>query len=386
MHTHERFQAEFHPEYSRMSRQDLTKIFSERFPYIPESEIQETQRHQLVALIMEQEDSPDSEQDAEIYSVLMGLAHQRRSRWYYELPKTLASGQSLYYCWEEKDQSLEAASAIAKDELEAQKWNIGEDVSEDDLLLTVLDVTPPLVTALEKISAVAEDQVFVESIAVFSNPISLYDLETMIDSGLPRSSKALSHSTGRKVIKALNKFIKDPIPVFISAGQCSNGSDPHINDAVHVLAILQRDVDDIPLCDGCGKDVDAKTEVHFFRPQGSNLNWEIQDHVDDVGLLCQDCHTVVHGPTKSRLRKSVATAPKCPQCGAGNPREALWGMPMFHDDDNYVIMGCVIPDEPMTEWVCRECDTPYAVVANPETYMPREMIESILQHRLRNDS
>lgn len=371
MNMHEQFQSEFHPEYSRMDRPSLRKIFSEHFPDFPESGIKKMPRHQLIALIAEQENSPESAPYIDQYSMNRELPLRRRSQWNYDLPKTMVPGQSMYYCWEAKEQALEAAVAIAKEEFETLTWNVGEDVTVDDLLLTVLATTPPLVTALETVTAVTDDKVYVEPIAVFSDPISLYDLETMIDSGLPRSSKALNLSTGKKVIKALNKLIKKAIPVVISAGQCSDSSIPHANDAVHVLSILQRDFEDSLLCDGCGRIVDANAEVHFFRPQGPDLNWDIQDHVDDVGLLCRDCHLLVHGPTKSHLRKVFDVAPPCPECRAGNPRKAIWGEPAIFDEDKYITMGCVLPPGPLTEWVCRKCNTPYAVVAHPEMLFPQ---------------
>lgn len=371
MNMHERFQSEFHPEYSRMDRPSLSKIFSEHFPDFPESGINKMPRHQLIALIAELENSPESTPYIDQYSMNRELSLRRQSQWNYELPKTMAPGQSMYYCWESKERAIEAATSIANDELNALEWSVGEALSSGDLLLTVLNTAPPLVTALETITTVTADQVNVERIAVFSDPISLYDLETMIDSGLPRSSKTLSLSTGKKVMRALNKFIKAPIPMVISAGQCSDGSAPRANDTVIVLSILQRDLKDGLQCDGCSRTVDANAEVHFFRPPGPDLNWDIQDHIDDVGLLCRDCHLVVHGPTKSHLRKVFDLAPPCPECRAGNPRKAIWGEPAVFDEDKFVTMGCMLPSGPLTEWVCRECNAPYAVVAHPEMLIPQ---------------
>ncbi|MFJ2619206.1 hypothetical protein [Glutamicibacter sp. NPDC087344] len=361
----ERFQQNFHPEYSRLDHESLLKTLLELDPAYSASSMRERTRPQLISLIQEAERfanlEPSDMPQPDSFVPLPRLAFQN-----YELPKTLEPGQGMYYCWEDKDSVIDAAISLAKGDVSTREWNLGEDVPEGSLLLTVLGTTPPLVTALETVTTVTEEKVYVEQVAVFADPVSLYEIESLIDSGLPRSSKPLSIQIGKRVLKALAKMLKNPTPVVISAGQCQDGADPYDNDAVHVLALLQRDYDDIPLCDGCGRDVDSETAVHFFRPNGENLSWEIQDHVEDAGLLCVDCHTVVHGPTKARLRKLVGAGPSCPECGHGNPREALWGEPSIIPNDKYAVMGCVLPPEPLAEWVCRNCDTPYAVVAHPE--------------------
>lgn len=371
MYMSERHQLTIHPQYSRLDRQSLIKAFGERFPSFTESRIVEMTRQQLIGLILEQdellalgEDGGNLPEPTE--------PSRRNSSNRFDLPKSLEAGQSMYYCWEDKETVVDAAVSLAKGDVSTREWNLGYDVPEGSLLLTVLGTTPPLVTALESVTTVTEEKVYVEQIAVFSNPISLYDLETMIDSGLPRSSKALSLSTSKRVLKSLTKLIKNPQPLVIGAGQCDDDADIHANDAIHVLAMLQREDTDIPLCDGCGRDVDAKTSVHFFRPPGGNLSWDIQDHVDDAGLLCHNCHALMHGPTKARLHQ-IVSAPPCPECGEVNPRKALWGMPPGDPGDDYVVMGCVIPLGPIAEWFCRHCDTPYALVANPE-----EIIETYL--------
>lgn len=365
MHMPERNQLEFHPEYIRLDRPALVAAYKKYFPDSTDSQILEMSRQQLIGLILEQEEfaSADEDQSQLSEAVAPPLRYLHRS---FELPKFLKPGQGMYYCWENKDAVVEAAVSLAKGDISTREWNLGYDVPEGSLLLTVLGTTPPLVAALESVTTVTEEKVYVDQIAVFSDPISLYDLENLIDSGLPRSSKALGISTAKRVLKALSKIIEDPKPLLASAGRCEDGADPHSNDAVHVLAMLQREYDEVPLCDGCGRDVDADTSVHFFRPRGGKRNWNIQDHVDDAGLLCHDCHALVHGPTKRQLRKLASSRPHCPKCGEGNPRKALWGEPAGEPGDDYVVMGCVLPPGPLTEWICRKCKTPYAVVADPE--------------------
>ncbi len=376
MYMPERNRIEFNPEYIRLDRPSLVAVYKEYFPDSTDSQILEMSRQQLIELILEQEEFASADEDhGQLSEALAPPLHSLHRS--FELPKFLKPGQGMYYCWENEDAVVEAAVSLAKGDVSTREWNLGYDVPEGSLLLTVLGTTPPLVAALESVTIVTEEKVYVDQIAVFSDPISLYNLENLIDSGLPRSSKALGISTAKRVLKALSKIIEDPKPLLVSAGRCADGSGPHSNDAVHVLAMLQREYDEVPLCDGCGRDVDADTSVHFFRPRGGKRNWDIQDHVDDAGLLCHDCHALVHGPTKRQLRKLAAAAPRCPECGEGNPRKALWGMPAGPPGDNYAVMGCVLPPGPRAEWVCRKCKTPYVVVANPGHRMFPDLIDPV---------
>lgn len=381
----ERYQLEFHPEYSRLDRESLMVIFTKHFPGFTDSRMRAMSRQQLISLIQEQEGFVVREESNGDLSEMVSPP-VRHSRKQIDLPKSMAPGQGMYYCWEDADAAVEAAISLAKGDVSTREWNLGEDVPEGSLLLTVLGTTPPLIAAMETVTSVTEEKVYVEQLAVFSDPICLYDLESMIDSGLPRSSKALSLSTGKRVLKSLNKFVREPHPLLFSAGLCEDRTDSQSNDAVHVLAMLQRDYDDVPLCDGCGRNVGSETSVHFFHPRDGLRIWDIQDHVDETGLLCQDCHALVHGPTKKRLQKVLSAAPRCPECGEGNPRRALWGDPAIFDDDNFVIMGCVLPIGPGAEWVCRNCETPYAVVAHPETLMPEDWVQSILENKRSRES
>lgn len=380
MYMPEPFQLTFNADYSRLDRGALTEAFKEDFPSFTDSRIREMTRAQLISLISES--SAVRASTAEQIPPPIGIPlHRTNTAKDYDLPKSLVSAQSMYYCWEDQSAVVDAAISLAKGDVSTREWNLGEDVPQGSLLLTVLGTTPPLVTALETVTTVTEEKVYVEQIAVFAEPISLYDLESLIDSGLPRSSKPLSIPTAKRVLKSLSKLINDPKPLIISAGQCGDDAGPHFNDAVHVLALLQREYNKIQECDGCGRDVEADTTVHFFRPSGENLVWDVQDHVGDAGLLCHDCHAVVHGPTKTRLRQIINPAPRCPECGEGNPKIALWGDPAIFDDDNYVTKGCALPLGPASQWVCRNCDTEYAVVANPQTLMPADMVKQILGNR-----
>lgn len=79
-------------------------------------------------------------------------------------------------------------------------------------------------------------------------------------------------------------------------------------------------------------------------------------------------------PAKARLCQIVSLlSPNA----AKAPVKSLWGMPPGDPFDDYAVMESVLPIGPLTEWFCRRCDTPYAVVANPEDMVENDLIDPV---------
>jgi hypothetical protein len=268
---------------------------------------------------------------------------------------------------------LEAAKSLVTD-VETYPWTLVEGIREGDLILTVLGTVLPLVVAFEIAEAVTEEAVPVKPLAIFSNPISVEKIEEMLDISLPRSSEKLDDSTADKVLSTIAELISDPQPIFITAGVCSPSGfeDAEEMEMIAVISLLQQGDEGFLACDACARENPDpqnprrfRLTPHVFRPAMEDVLLEIQDHVDDTALLCSDCHAIAHRPTLKQLREFTA-APPCPGCGERNPRSFSRGIPTDPLDDNHVVAGCDIPPGILPKWICRDCDTSYAVVDFPE--------------------
>lgn len=279
----------------------------------------------------------------------------------FEVPFELDDEQRIYVCWEADP--IEAAWFLDEDKMDQRKWNIKTKLPSGTKVLTVLATTPPLVACLETVNAHENRELDVHREALFAVPLSLNDVEELSGALLPRSSKWLKPELGRPVLDALETLITSPRQLLLSAGSCRLDSETEATTSVHTLALLQREDHETRMCDGCKREVNA-TSVHFFRDQQTDKTWDIQEHVDDAGLLCNGCHQLLHTPTLEQLQDWLVA---CPQCGARNPKKYIWGMPAGRPDENeYVIGGCCLPNDGMPEYSCRECDTSFGGENNPQ--------------------
>lgn len=157
MYMPERYQLEFHPEYSMLDRDSLMEIFTKHFPGFTDSRMRAKSRQELISLIQEQEGFVAREDGNGDLSEMVSPP-LRYSRKQVDLPRSMAPGQGMYYCWENADAAVEAAISLAKGDVSTREWNLGEDVPEGSLLLTVLGTTPPLVAAMETVTSVTEEK------------------------------------------------------------------------------------------------------------------------------------------------------------------------------------------------------------------------------------
>lgn len=267
-------------------------------------------------------------------------------------------GQSVYWCRQAKP--LESATALGQVN-QNYLWNLPETMQAGDLILTALESTPALIATLEIAHSDEPGQLTFTTLATFTDPISVADIESMIGDKLPRRSQYLEDPRADMVLESIAELVEHPHPIFVTAGPCLPSAPSRANRVLGVAAILQRSEPGEPLaCEICERDISARPRIHLPQAHQDGLRWEIQDHVDEVVLLCGDCHQMAHQPTLQQLRNFAK--PACPACGERNPRKVVWGMPAFGpDDDEFVTAGCVMPFGPPAQWECRACKTRYLV-------------------------
>ncbi|MFI8413843.1 hypothetical protein ACIGB6_15415 [Paeniglutamicibacter gangotriensis] len=358
----------YDPVYDRMDRKELLNHYDKIYPVNFPEDFALLSRGQIIDSILgaEVEAWHETFDEPEEYPL-----RRLEEKWGPATTLTREKGQRLYWSW--AGDSLEAAKSLVTD-VETYPWTLVEGIREGDLILTVLDTVSPLVVAFEVAGSVTEEAVPVERLATFSNPISVTKIEEKLDISLPRSSEKLDAFTADKVLSTIAELIKDPQPIFITAGACSPSGieDEKEMQMIGAISLLQQGEVDSLSCDACGRQNPSPQDPyqfrlipHVFRPVMEDVLLDIQDHVDDTALLCTDCHTIAHQPTLKQLRDFTA-APPCPGCGERNPKSFIWGMPAGPPSDNHVVAGCDIPPGILPEWMCRDCDTRYGVVAFPE--------------------
>ena len=271
---------------------------------------------------------------------------------------TGTKGQPVYWC--RQANPLASAAALGQ-ENEAFRWNLEEPLRAGDLVLTALEGTPALIASLEITEADEADRLTFTNLATFTDPISVAELESMIGAELPGRSQYLADSLAQKLLESIGDLLERPRPIFVTAGPCTPSQPAKANEVLGVVPILQKASPYEPLaCEICDRDISARPEVHLPQSHHNGLRWEIQDHADEVVLLCRGCHDMAHQPTLEQLRKFAK--PACPECGERNPLKIIWGMPSFMpDDDEYVTAGCMMPLGPPAQWQCRACETQYLV-------------------------
>lgn len=358
----------YDPVYDRLDRKELLRHYDIVFPESYPEDYWLLSRTELIDSLLgaELEALHDTLDNSENYPL-----RRLEEAWEPATPLTREKGQRLYWSWAEAP--LEAAKSLVTD-VETYPWTLVEGIREGDLILTVLGTVLPLVVAFEIAEAVTEEAVPVKPLAIFSNPISVEKIEEMLDISLPRSSEKLDDSTADKVLSTIAELISDPQPIFITAGVCSPSGfeDAEEMEMIAVISLLQQGDEGFLACDACARENPDpqnprrfRLPPHVFRPAMEDVLLEIQDHVDDTALLCSDCHAIAHRPTLKQLREFTA-APPCPGCGERNPRSFSRGIPTDPLDDNHVVAGCDIPPGILPKWICRDCDTSYAVVDFPE--------------------
>lgn len=346
----------YDPVYDRLDRKELFEYAKKVLGIIDREELGLYSRRELIDLILdaETEARQNTFDDPEEYPL-----RRLEEKWGPATTLTRKKGQSLYWCWEE-DPLSSAKSLVTS--VTNYDWNLVEGIREGDLVLTVVDSTPPLIVVFEVTDSVHDGKIYVDRLATFSNPISLLEIEERLESTLPRMSQKLDAATADKVLTIISDLVDNPRPIFITAGKCMADDDYAAHETLAVISLLQQgEVEEIS-CDACGRIDPSSLEPHLFRPKMENVRLEVQDHVDDMALLCLDCHKLAHRPSLQDLRE-FAAAPACPDCGERNPQSFIWGMPAGPPSENQVIAGCDIPSGILPEWLCRECETSYTVVA-----------------------
>lgn len=345
----------YDPVYDRLDRKALIEHYKKVFD-VDEEDLQLESRSDLIDALLDYESEVyfETSEEPEDYPL-------RRPEEIWGLASSLSreDGQRLYWCWEE-DHGPAVRALVTN--VADYPWSLIEGIRENDLILTALNSTPPLIVSLEAATSVVNGKVFVERIATFSNPVALAEVENIIDASLPRESAKLDNGVADKVLSIMAELTSDPRPVFVEAGTCPPLDSAEATSSLAVTALLQEGpVDDIVYA-ACARIEPPTLEPHFFRLRVEPLLLEIQDHVDDIALLCSDCHQIAHRPSLEKLR-AFAAAPSCPNCGTRNPKSIIWGMPAGPpDDDKEVLGGCALPPGIRPEWSCRDSETNYVVV------------------------
>lgn len=270
-----------------------------------------------------------------------------------------ADGHHVYWCWMD---DWETAVESLNGDLNEVTWGLPAGVRAGDVIVTAVNSTPALLACVEQVSRVEGGTVFVEPRWTTDQPVPVHHVEASIAVKLPRTTTVLADATGDALLDHSIDLLEHPRPVFVVAGDCTPDGRRTAGSAVHALTLLQ----DAELrCAACGTD-HGTFELHYFRPRHFDLQLEIQDHLDDAAQLCLDCHLLCHSPSLKRLREFVRPVPlTCPECGAGNPREYIWGMPVDPetvDSDAFILGGCVLPGGPAPGYQCRACETDFSVV------------------------
>lgn len=270
-----------------------------------------------------------------------------------------SEGHHVYWCWMD---NWEAAVDALNGDLDEVAWGLPAGVRAGDVIVTTVNSEPPLVSCVEQVSRVENGTVFVEPRWTVDQAVPVNQVEMGIGARLPHATMVLADTTGDAVLDQVANLLEHPQPVFVVAGDCTPDGRRKAGSAVRSLRILQ---DAKAACAACGAD-EGSFELHYFRPRHFDLQLEIQDQLDDAAQLCKDCHRLCHAPSLNQLRAFVRPTPlTCPECGVGNPREYIWGMPAdpeAFESDAFILGGCVPPGGPAPEFQCRACEADFSVV------------------------
>lgn len=235
----------------------------------------------------------------------------------------------------------------------------GHTLSAGDLVLTAVNTSPALLLRIDEVVEGEGETAVLEHLVTFSNPLPLSQLEARTGTRLPRATQVLAVPGSEQLLAAVSDALAAPAPIFLTARHCTTGTPKGSYRTLLTLALLQSDDPAEPMCQICERHNPSRLEAHLDRPAAEDLRLEIQDHLDDTVVVCSDCHALAHSPSVQQLRGFAR--PACPDCGAPNPMQIIWGEPAFPFDEDVVLAGCVMPSGPTPRWQCRECEARYWV-------------------------
>lgn len=356
------------PVLGALDRRVLLELHKALFPDCTDEEVAKATRRELINWIQDSRHGPGrvSGQEGQGYPL------RRRNPQAINAGMSAASREQAVY-WCRQQNPLASAAALARGD-EDFGWSLRHPLNPGDLIVTALESSPPLIVSLEVIEQDDNDEVTYRNLAIFSDPISVIDAQHLIGAQLPRRSQYRKQPVAQKLLESMDALIADPHPIFITAGPCAALESAQANEVLSVLAMLQKGSPWEQLeCQICDREILDEPEAHLPHVDQHGLRWEIQEHVDEVVLLCGDCHDMAHHPTLQQLRNYAK--PACPKCGQRNPRQIIWGMPAFMPDpDDFVVAGCVLPMGPMEQWECRVCSSRYLVADAGELAYPELMV------------
>lgn len=246
-------------------------------------------------------------------------------------------------------------------------WDPPASARDGDVVVTVLGCEPPVVAAVEEVGRAR----CARRPVLLAQPVTWRGLWFRAGAAEPRPSVArLSRDLSARLIQALRVELAEPEPTFLRAGDCTYyRTSPTAIDVLSALQSHQRGGARQARCDSC--DAATSLRAHFERPIHENVSLEIQDHIDDVVQLCDDCHRLMHPHSVAAQRRSLhrqraLAAPACPTCGAGRARRIVWGLPAdpdLVDDPDTILAGCVVDGAVPAQWRCRACGDDFATVS-----------------------
>lgn len=349
--------------YDRLDRQKLAKLAREAgFPFVDE-ELAEQSRRELIDLLM------DVVVEAQCDASEVGDRYPLRRPIRTPMPSWLApvaTGARVHLRWVENRPSVVALLRDRDADLDVPRR-----AAPGDVVVTVVGCTPPLVAAVERITGTGEEQAVEREVIV--QPVPWEILWGRDDAQPAQRSTRLSRQDGERLVDAVRQELKEPRPYFIAAGECgSPGTSQTIVDA---LAVLQVDHPKSALesrCTACGST--EQLEVHIERPIHENVLLEIQDHLDDLIHLCQDCHVLMHPHPVAAVARALR--PACPECGARGARRVVFGFPSYDDfDDDDVHLGGCVAGPPLPRWRCRGCHEEFLTISTTRLAALRDVEE-----------
>lgn len=237
-------------------------------------------------------------------------------------------------------------------------WTLPEDLRVGDIVLTAVGGAHPFIICIERVHEVGEVACMSPQ-SVLSTPMLLGRLGKAVGMELS-GDDSFEGAAARELLGTFKVLLEDPQPIIVEVPECGGRSDDSAWSYVMATRILDHDAPDKPqACAGCGTE-SGRLQPHLPTEITPGQTLELHDLVNRMELFCPTCHEFFHGSSVDLLKR--LRRPTCPECGASNPQEYLWGMPAFPtDEENYVIAGCAFPEWPWPQWLCRECDCSYAV-------------------------